>query len=455
MNNWANGYGLSIANSTVVANPWVGDLYLLAFYSKALTQAEITTNYQSGPFPPPANFAPIVDAGSNITLVEGETAVMAATSFDDGNPEDPGTFTTTWSQVSGPATVAFSNASSPTSTVSLPAAGTYVLQWTGDDGEKVTTDDLQVDVIPAGSQAPAPDITPVTGSYPGSVDVDITTTVPGGVIRYTVDGTDPTAASPVFPGPFTVAETATIKAFVKRTSLVDSEITVRNYLITPDSRVSDNLVLFYPFNEDSGATIKEKGPLSSPHNLTIENIGKTTRVGSGIRLDQPTLIKATASSSKISSRVKSSGEITVELWVQPADINQNDAMMLGISANRNARNLGILQEGDDIDVFLRSRATNTRGEAPTSVDDQLHTGMVHLVYTRDSSGVTKIYVDGYEVADDVVSNNLSNWITTHRISLGGERDGTRSWLGTYFLLAFYDRALTPSEVIQNFAFGDG
>ena len=379
---------------------------------------------------------------------------MAGFAADDGNPTPPGLFTTQWTQLSGPATASFSDPSSATSTVTLPTGGTYVFRWTGFDGEKTTTDDMMISVIPAGSQAPAPDIVPESRSYPGSVEVVMSTTVPGGEIRYTLDGSEPTAASPIYAGPFTLTATTTVRARVLRTNLADSPITTRNYLITADSRVDDGLLVLYEFDEASGSTIKDKGPLPSPLNLSIQNYGKVTRVDSGVRIDQPTVIASSAAATKISGAVKASGEVTVELWLSPADLAQMDSMIVGLSANKNARNLAIIQEGASFDTYLRTRDTNTRGEPPTGAADALLEGMMHLVYTRAASGETAVYVNGVEVATGFTTNDLGNWINSHRLHLGAERDGGRSWLGTYYLLAFYDRVLTPAEVIQNYAFGD-
>lgn len=450
---WAAGYGLALGNSVEGVDPWVGDLYLTAVYSRDLTSTEITTNFQSGPFPPPANFAPSANAGHDIAIVEGEVATMAASASDDGNPEDPGVLTTTWTQISGPATAVLDDPTSPTTTVTLPTQGDYVFEWTADDGEKVTSDQMTISVIEAGSQAPAPIIDPPSGSYPGSVLVTMTTSVPEGIIRYTTDGSEPTETSDVFTSEFPIGQSTTVKARVYRDGLQDSETTTASYLITADSRVEDGLVVFYPMDEDSGDSIKDKGPRTGQLNLTIENIGKVTRLDSGVRIDEPTVITS-GSAYKLNNAIKATNELTMELWVAPEDAVQPDAMMLGVSANNNARNLGVIQDGADLDFYLRSKGTNYRGEPPTETSGQLAGQLTHVVFTRDAAGVTKVYLNGTEVAEGFAGNTLGNWIGAHSISLGGELDGTRQWLGTYYMLAFYDRALTPSEVVQNFAYGD-
>ena len=52
-----------------------------------------------------------------------------------------------------------------------------------------------VTVLDATLPLPPPSVTPEAGTYPGSLEVTIETTVPGATIRYTTNGTEPTASS--------------------------------------------------------------------------------------------------------------------------------------------------------------------------------------------------------------------------------------------------------------------
>jgi hypothetical protein len=72
---------------------------------------------------------------------------------------------------------------------------------------------LAIAIAPASAALPdAPTIKPNGGTFTSAVTVKITTTTSGGVIRYTLDGTSPTAASIVYDKPFQLAGTATVKA---------------------------------------------------------------------------------------------------------------------------------------------------------------------------------------------------------------------------------------------------
>ena len=49
--------------------------------------------------------------------------------------------------------------------------------------------------------------------------------------------------------------------------------------------------------------------------------------------------------------------------------------------------------------------------------------------------------------------DFSNWDQTHRLFLGNEGSLDRPWRGTIYLVAVYDRALSPEEVTANFSAG--
>lgn len=57
-----------------------------------------------------------------------------------------------------------------------------------------------------------PVISPPSQSYYDSIVVTITCATQNAVIHYTIDGTPPTASSPIYTGPITLTETATVKA---------------------------------------------------------------------------------------------------------------------------------------------------------------------------------------------------------------------------------------------------
>jgi hypothetical protein len=93
---------------------------------------------------PPANQAPLVNAGADQTITLPATAGLAGTATDDGLPLPPGALSIGWSKVSGPGTVSFANASALSTTATFSAAGSYVLRLTVSDSALTTTDDVAI-----------------------------------------------------------------------------------------------------------------------------------------------------------------------------------------------------------------------------------------------------------------------------------------------------------------------
>ena len=112
-----------------------------------------------------ANVAPTVVMGADGTVTLPASATVTATVTDDGLPSSPGQVTTTWSQVSGPGTVTFGEATAVTTAASFDLAGTYVLRLTAHDGQLMSSGELTVTVLPP----PPPLTVTVSGTGSGSV----------------------------------------------------------------------------------------------------------------------------------------------------------------------------------------------------------------------------------------------------------------------------------------------
>ncbi len=83
-----------------------------------------------------------------------------------------------------------------------------------------------------GAAAAAPTFSPAAGTYSNAQTVTLATTTPGAVIRYTLDGSDPTPAARIFAAPFTVSASATVKARADALNLAPSSVAAANYVIS-------------------------------------------------------------------------------------------------------------------------------------------------------------------------------------------------------------------------------
>lgn len=93
------------------------------------------------------NRPPLVHAGADQTVTLPARATLAGEIRDDGLPEGA-ELSSSWVQVSGPATVWFANASQASSEVTFPVPGTYVLRLVASDSQLTGRDELTVTVLP-------------------------------------------------------------------------------------------------------------------------------------------------------------------------------------------------------------------------------------------------------------------------------------------------------------------
>ncbi len=127
-----------------------GGMDEVSLYQRALTPAEIQAVFLAGADGKcrrPLNRRPVVGAGPNLTFPVSFQPALQGAVTDDGLPAG-GLLASTWTQVSGPGPVAFTDASSPISTVGFPLAGTYVLQLAASDGALGASSRVTFTVVP-------------------------------------------------------------------------------------------------------------------------------------------------------------------------------------------------------------------------------------------------------------------------------------------------------------------
>lgn len=82
---------------------------------------------------------------------------------------------------------------------------------------------------PGLTPAEAPVILPADGYQTAPIWVTMSTTTPGGVIRYTTDGNDPTETSTIYTDSISVSTTTTVKAITYASGYAPSSVSVANY----------------------------------------------------------------------------------------------------------------------------------------------------------------------------------------------------------------------------------
>ena len=123
-----------------ILSTWHGLVDDLRLFPRALEPVEVAGLVAT-------NFGAIVQVPTNLTLQVLTPVEITGFVTDDGRPIPPGTLTTTWTQISGPATVAIPNPQDLTNTVEFMLAGDYVFRLIADDGQVKVFRDLPVTVL--------------------------------------------------------------------------------------------------------------------------------------------------------------------------------------------------------------------------------------------------------------------------------------------------------------------
>ena len=220
-------------------------------------------------------------------------------------------------------------------------------------------------------------------------------------------------------------------------------------------RSGDGLVALYDFRLAKGSLIKDRSGVGKPLDLKIENPKNVRRTKGTLEVRGKTLICSDKPAAKVFNAVRRSGEITIEAWVHPANANQDGpARMVTLSGGSSERNFTLGQEGDKVDVRLRTTKTSGNGiPSLNSPGRSLAPRLTHIVYTRNRGGRARLFLNGKQQAEKRVSGAMANWNGKYRLALANELSSDRPWLGTFHLVAIYSRDLLVGEVAQHFKAG--
>ncbi len=228
-------------------------------------------------------------------------------------------------------------------------------------------------------------------------------------------------------------------------------------------RVTQSLLLLYAFDANGGDTVFDQSEVAPEIDLVIEDLDAVSWSGDGsLSVDAPTLIRSLDPATKLNTRLPAEGELTVEAWVEPTR-EIGTERIVSVSENNARRNVTLEQggggssRGSRYDVRLRTSVTGKNGSKPflrTPKDTADAGSLQHVVYTRNVAGEARIYVDGVlKNSAQIAGVMLDQWDETFGVVLANEMTGDKPWLGRFYLVAIYARALSAAEVTQNFAAG--
>lgn len=113
-----------------------------------------------------------------------------------------------------------------------PGVGEVRIGWDLADGESAWVDDVQLRPVDEKvSQAPAPTINPAGKTFTGPGYVTLSGSLPRGVIRYTIDGSDPTRFSLAYDAPFRLSGSVKVKARTFHTAYTPSDVVEADFTV--------------------------------------------------------------------------------------------------------------------------------------------------------------------------------------------------------------------------------
>jgi hypothetical protein len=226
------------------------------------------------------------------------------------------------------------------------------------------------------------------------------------------------------------------------------------------NRFDTNVVAMYEFKTGTGNIAYDTSGVEPALNLTMS--GDVSWVGGwGINVKQGGKAQgSTTGSKKLADLIKSTGEYTIEAWVAPSNVAQQDAYIVSYSGGVMARNVTLGQHAFQYEVRARSSKTDANG-APVFItkdtDKDAQASLQHVVVTYDPVNGRHLYVNGKDTGDmdAQVGGTLAEWDDTFALVLGNETSTNRQWQGVLRLVAIHNRALTPAQIKQNFDVGVG
>jgi len=244
-------------------------------------------------------------------------------------------------------------------------------------------------------------------------------------------------------------------------------------------------VLLYEFDEGEGDVVHDSAEVGPAIDLHIPDPNAVRWHAGAMEIVAPTRIESTLPPDKLRDACSQTQEITVEAWVQPDhDLFYGPARILSVGAHTNNAYYMLGQDllGPSRDharyvMRIRTDQTGSTGNdngsdttPPTTSDsarDLPQRARTHVVFTRSSGSAPRAcsYINGARSFCKEWPGGFIDWSESPDdpnepqpvLRLANEyalyQQYRRAWLGTYFRVAIYCRALSEAEIARNFQAG--
>ena len=230
------------------------------------------------------------------------------------------------------------------------------------------------------------------------------------------------------------------------------------------SRHETDQFAIWEFKTGTGLTAFDTSGLDPAIHLTM--IGSVNWVpGYGLEFTGGRAQADTINSDKLFTYIQDTGEYAMEAWVVPSNVSQQDTNIVSYSGGDTTRNFTLGQTLYNYESFNRidTPSVGQANGAPMlttgdSGEEIAQASLQHVVVNYDPFTGRSIYVNGQLVQGltDAAPTSVANvWDDGLAFVLGGEIGGSRAWAGQVKMVAMHNRALTPTQIQQNFDVGVG
>jgi hypothetical protein len=230
---------------------------------------------------------------------------------------------------------------------------------------------------------------------------------------------------------------------------------------TGGGRFESALIAKWEFREGEGTTTADTSGVMPEVPLTLS--GEYSWLGGwGVRFVNGKAQGGVSGSAKLFKLITGTGEYSIEAWVAPSNVSQEEAWIMGYVGGPDSRNMLLRQSLYNYEAFNRSSVTddNNAGEPALSTndgDELAQATLQHVVVTYGPVEGRKIYVNG-EFSGDVDPAGgglLNSWSEAFAVVLGNTTSSSNPWSGAMRMVAVHNVALTPEQIVQNFDVGIG
>jgi len=251
---------------------------------------------------------------------------------------------------------------------------------------------------------------------------------------------------------------------VKNTVISKATTLYEGTVASGGSRYDSNVIALYEFKTGNGNTVYDTSGVDPAADLTLagtkgNDFDWVGGWGVQFKSSKAKAQASTTASRKLYQRITLTGEYSIEAWVIPGNVTQEDSRIISYSGSKTTRDFTLSQTMYNYEAFGRSSNTDANGEmklATKDADKKLQAALQHVVVTFDPVRGRRIFVNGEDTGVmESTGGSLAEWDNSFAFVIGNEVSNDKPWAGVARLVAIHDRALTPEQIKQNFAAGVG